>query len=75
MELCDKSQFEKETGVDTSNLVAKSYLASLKAKVDKINIDKPKTLPTGLGDLVNIVDNDVFKKIVHNKLVTKVNIK
>ena len=41
MELCDKSQFEKETGVDTSNLVAKSYLASLKAKVDKINIDKP----------------------------------
>ena len=75
MELCDKSQFEKETGVDTSNLVAKSYLASLKAKVDKINIDKPKTLPTGLDDLVNIVDNDVFKKIVHNKLVTKVNIK
>ena len=32
------------TGVDTSNLVAKSDLATLKAEVDKIVIDKLKAV-------------------------------
>ena len=33
---------KKATGVDTSNLAAKSDLGSLKAEVDKIDIDKLK---------------------------------
>ena len=37
------------TGIDTSKLAAKSHLASLKAEVDKINIDKLKTVPINLS--------------------------
>ena len=62
---------KKATGVDTSNLAAKSDLVSLKAEVDKIDIDKLKTVPFDLFNLSNVVDNDV-KKTVYDKLVTKV---
>ena len=34
-----KADLKGATGVDSSNLAAKSDLASLKAKVDKINVD------------------------------------
>ena len=64
---------KKATGVDTSNLAAKSDLASLKAEVDKIDIDKLKTVPFDLFKLSNIVDNSVVKKTVYDKLVTNVN--
>ena len=50
------------TGVDTSNLLAKSYLASLEAEVDKINVDKLKTVPVDLSKLRDIVNNEVVKK-------------
>ena len=36
----------KRTNVGTFNLAAKSDLASLKAEVDKIDIDEIKTVPT-----------------------------
>ena len=36
----------KRTNVGTSNLAAKSDLASLKAEVDKIDLDKLRTAPT-----------------------------
>ena len=64
---------KKATGVDTSNLAAKSDLVSLKAEVDKIDIDKLKTVPFDLFKLSNIVDNSVVKKTVYDKLVTNVN--
>ena len=51
------------TGVDTSNLAAKSDLANLKAKVDKIDIDKLETVPADLSKLSNAVD-DVVKNCV-----------
>ena len=52
------------TGADTSNLVAKSDLASLKAEVNKINIGKLKTAPADLSELSkNVVDNDVVQKL------------
>ena len=50
------------TGVNTSNLPAKLGLATLKGEVDKIHTGKIKTVP------------DVVKKIVHDKLITKVNV-
>ena len=37
-----KPDLKGATGVDTSNLAAKSDLASLQAEVDKINIEKIK---------------------------------
>ena len=38
-----KADLRKTTGINTSNLAAKSDLASIKAKIDKI--DKLKTVP------------------------------
>ena len=61
------------TGVDTSNLAAKSDLNSLKVRVDKIDVGKLNTAPADLSKLSNVVNNDVVKKTVYDKLVTKVN--
>ena len=47
-------------------------LASLKTRVDNLDVDKPKTIPADLHKLNNGVDNDV-KETVYDKLVTKVN--
>ena len=59
-----KVDLEGGTGADTSNLVAKSDLASLKAEVNKINIGKLKTAPADLSELSkNVVDNDVVQKL------------
>ena len=57
---------KKETGVDTSNLAAKSDLASLKAAVDKLDINKLKTVPSDLSRLNNVVDNDLKKLFMIN---------
>ena len=44
---------------------------SLKAKIDKIDVDKLKTVPVDLSKLSNIVKNEVVKKTVYDKLVAK----
>ena len=48
-------------------------LASLKAEGDKIDIEKLKTIPNDLSKLSNVVKNEVAKKTVYDKLITKVN--
>ena len=58
---------EFATGIDTYKLAAKSDLASLKAEVDKIDVEKLKTVPVDLSKLSNAVNNDVVKKTVYNK--------
>ena len=63
---------ERLIGIDPSNLAAKSDLATSKAAVDKIDIDKLKTVPTDLNKLSNVKDNDVVKKTVYDHLVKKV---
>ena len=68
-----KTNFKKATGIDTSNLAFKSNLATLKAEVDKIYVDKLKTVPIDLSKLSNVVDDEVVKKTVYDKLVAKVN--
>ena len=68
-----KGDLRNATGVDTSKSAAKSDLASLKAEVDKIDVDKLKTVPVDLSKISNAVNNDVVKKTVYNKLVAKVN--
>ena len=54
-------------------LPLKSNLAKLKAEVDKIDIYKLKTVPVDLSELSNVVNNEVVKKIVCEKLVKKIN--
>ena len=59
--------------MDTSNFALKSNLASLITELDKIDIDKLKTVLVDLSELRNVVNNDVVKKNVYDKLVIKVN--
>ena len=40
-----QQKIERATGVNISNLVSKSDLASLKAEVDEIDIDELKAVP------------------------------
>ena len=68
-----KTDLKNVTGDDTSKLAANSDLASLKAEIDKIYVGKLKTIPIDLSKLSNVVNNDVVKKTVYDKLVAKVN--
>ena len=68
-----KADLKNATGIDTYKLAAKSDLASLKAEVDKIGVDRLKTVPVDLSKLSNAVNNDVVKITVYDKLVTKGN--
>ena len=47
--------------------------ATLKTEVDKLDIDKLVPVHTNLSKLSNVVKNDVVKRDVYDKLVTKVN--
>ena len=49
-------------------------LASFKAQVDKLDIDKLKNVLAALSMLNNVVDNDVAKKNVYDKLVNQVDL-
>ena len=74
----DLSNYEKKTDIrnishiDTSSFALKTNLASLKAEVDKLDIDKLVPIPVDLSKLSDVVKNDVVKKTVHDKLVAKV---
>ena len=68
-----KTDFKKAKGIDTSNLALKSNLAKLKAGLDKIDADKLKTVPDDLSKPSNVVNNEVVKKTVYDKLAAKVN--
>ena len=68
-----KADLKNATGIDTFKLVLKSNLASLKAEIDKIDVDKLKTNPVDLSKLSNVVNNDVVKETLYDKLVAKVN--
>ena len=58
----------------TSNLAVKSDLASLKAEVDKIDVEKLKTVLVDLSKLNNAVNHAIVEKIVHDKLIAKLNV-
>ena len=68
-----KTDLKNVTHVDTSSFELKTNLANLKTEVDKLDIDKWVPVPTDLSKLSNVVKNDVVKKDVYDKLVTKVN--
>ena len=68
-----KTDLKNVTHVDVSSFASKTNLASLKTEVDKIGVDKLKTVPADLAKLSNVVKNDVVKKTEYDKLVSKVN--
>ena len=59
--------------IDTSSFALKSNLASLKAEVKKLYINKLVSAPVDLSKLSDAVKNDVVRKTVDNKLVWRVN--
>ena len=67
-----KVDLKNATGIDTSKLAAKFDLASLKAEVDQIDVDKIKTVPIDLSKLNNVVNNEVVKKTMYDKLFANV---
>ena len=62
-----KSEVEKAAGADASEFAKKADLASSKSDVDKLNIDRLKTVPTVLSKLSHVVDNDVVEKTVYDE--------
>ena len=67
-----KDDIKNITHVDTLSFALKTNLANLKIEVDKLDIDKLATVPVDLSKLSNLGKNDVVKKTVFDKLVTKV---
>ena len=65
-----KDDVKNITHVDVSSYATKTNLAALKREVDKINVDKLKTVPVDLAKLSNVVKNDVVKKTDFNTKVT-----
>ena len=57
-----KNDVKNITHVDVSSYATKTNLAALKAEVDKIDVDKSKTVPDDLAKLSNVVKNEVVKK-------------
>ena len=59
--------------LDTSRFALKTNLVSLKTEVDTLDFDKLVPALVNLSKLSNVVKNDVVKKNVYDKSVTKVN--
>ena len=51
-----KTDLKNAIGIDTSKLVGKSHLVSLKAEVDKLDINKLRSVRTNLSNLKSKVD-------------------
>ena len=57
-----KDDVKNITHVDVSSFASKTNLTALKTEVDKIDINKLKTVPDDLAELSNVVKNEVVKK-------------
>ena len=55
-----------------SSFASKTNLAALNTEVDKIDVDKLKTVPVDLAKLSNVVNNDIVKKTEYNTKVTSI---
>ena len=67
-----KDDVKNITHVDVSSYATKTKLGALKSEVDKIDVDKLKTIPVDLAKLSNVVKNDVVKKTDYNTKVTSI---
>ena len=66
-----KTDLKNITPVDVSSFASKTNLPS-KTEVDKIDVDKLKTVPADLAKLTNAIENDLVKKTVYNTKVTSI---
>ena len=57
-----KTDLKNTTHTDVSSVASKTNLSALKTEVDKIDVDKLKTVPDDLAKLSNVVKNEVVKK-------------
>ena len=57
-----KTDLENITHTDVNSFASKTNLVALKTEVDKIDVDKLKTVPGDLAKLSNVVKNGVVKK-------------
>ena len=60
-----KTDLKNVTHADVSSFALKSNLASLKTEVDKIEVDKLKTVLVDLSKLSNVVNNYAVKKTLY----------
>ena len=68
-----KTDSKNVTHVDVSSLASNTNIASLKTKVDKLDIPKLFTVPVDLAKLTNKVANDVVEETDFNALEKKSN--
>ena len=57
-----KTDLKIMTHTDVSTFTIKTNLATLKTELDKIDVNKLKTVPDDLAKLSNVVKNEVVKK-------------
>ena len=57
-----KADLKNATGINKSKLASKCDLVSLKAEVDKLDIDKLIPIPVDLSKLSDVIKNDIVKK-------------
>ena len=57
-----KNDLKNITHTDVSSFASKTNLSALKTEVDKIDIDKLKTVPHDLAKVSNVLKNEVVKK-------------
>ena len=67
-----KTDLKSTTHTDVNSFASKTNLATLKTEVDKIDVDKLKTVPVDLAKLGNVVNNDVVKKTDYNTKTTSI---
>ena len=67
-----KTDLKHITHTDVSSFASKTNLAALKTEIDKIDVDKLKTVPNDLAKLSNVVNNDVVQKTDYNTKVTSI---
>ena len=68
-----KADIKNISNVYSTSFALKTNLVSLKSEVDRLDIDKLVPVPVDLSKLSDAVKNDVAKKDVYDRLVTKVN--
>ena len=59
-----KTDIKNISHIDTSSFALKSNLASLKAEVDKLDIDKLVSVPVDLSKISDVVTNMLLKNCI-----------
>ena len=64
-----KSDLKSAIGADLSESAKEADLADLKPDIHKLDFGKLETTPDDLSKLTNVVKNEVYDKVMHNKII------